>query len=358
MSRIVPIAIFAIVFITIYFGLHLYAVFRIGGFFGIKRSFWLYIIAACLALAFIGTSMLERYFNGPVTKLVYSISASWIGLIFMLVSLLLVYEILSIFITFQPKVMGIILLSLVSLLTLYGIVNAQFIAVKEIQVPVQNLEKELSIVQLSDIHLGTVHKAAYMQKIVGMTNSLEPDMVLITGDLLDVSGKLPRTSIAPLNGLKAKAFFSIGNHEKYAGIDEVMKMMAETKVKVLRNEVVDYKGIQVIGVDNPEKDFQKANPVLGTIKIDKSKPSVLMYHVPFGLDDAVSAGITLQLSGHTHSGQVTPFDLIDSFIYKFIYGLHNYKGMYVYVTSGTGTWGPPMRVGSRSEIVLIRLVKA
>jgi hypothetical protein len=115
-------------------------------------------------------------------------------------------------------------------------------------------------------------------------------------------------------------------------------------------------GLQVVGVDYPEKEGQKDNPVLKDIRIDSTKPSVLLYHTPAGLDDAVEAGIDLQLSGHTHNGQIFPFNYLAKLFYPKIKGLYRIKNMSLYVSPGTGTWGPPMRLGSNNEITLLNLV--
>jgi predicted MPP superfamily phosphohydrolase len=242
-------------------------------------------------------------------------------------------------------------------LAIYGLINASFFSVKEITIPVENLDKEVTIVQLSDIHVGTIHKAEFLRRIVDKVNEMDPDMVLITGDLFDGSGKIMEDTVAPLNDLKAKTFFSTGNHEMYEGLDNVMAILATTNIQVLRNEFVEHSGIQVIGVDNPEQEAQRRNVALKDIKFDNSKPSVLMFHQPNGVDDAVSAGVDLQLSGHTHNGQIVPFNLISRLFYPRVHGLYTISGMSLYVSPGTGTWGPPMRVGSSNEITLIRLVK-
>ncbi|MCX6707718.1 MAG: metallophosphoesterase, partial [Candidatus Woesearchaeota archaeon] len=218
--------------------------------------------------------------------------------------------------------------------------------------------KELRIVQLSDVHLGTIHNKEYLSRIVDKTNKLNPDIVLITGDLFDGGSMLKDDFILPLNGLKAKSFFSMGNHEQYEGIEDVTRILNETNVTILRNEVQKYKGVQIIGIDNPPNEFGGKNDVIQSIKFNKSQPSILMYHPPKSLEEAQQAGVNLQLSGHTHDGQIFPFTLLSMIVYPRVHGLYDYIGTYMYVSPGTGTWGPPLRVGSNSEITLINLVKA
>jgi predicted MPP superfamily phosphohydrolase len=104
------------------------------------------------------------------------------------------------------------------------------------------------------------------------------------------------------------------------------------------------------------RDGEKGNPMVGTLPIDRTRPSILMFHVPVGIEDAVKAGIHLQLSGHTHNGQLFPFTLFAKMLYGHVRGLYTINGMRLYVSPGTGTWGPPMRIGSSNEITLIHLV--
>jgi predicted MPP superfamily phosphohydrolase len=114
--------------------------------------------------------------------------------------------------------------------------------------------------------------------------------------------------------------------------------------------------MQIVGIDNPGDRFGGGNDVVGKLKINKTKPTILMYHPPLGLEDANKAGVNLQISGHTHNGQIIPFNLVSKIFYPRVNGLYKYKGTYLYTSPGTGTWGPPMRLGSINEITLVRLV--
>ena len=357
MNRILQFALFFLVFFGVYLGMHAYIFFRMSTLLAIKRSIWFYAVLIFMALGFPLISIIERTIDGKIANFFYTLSATWLGAAFYFVCVLALYEIARLVFKIKPMVAGIAILAIVTLIVVYGIINAFFINVKEITVPIPNLDKELTVVQLSDIHIGTIHNSEYVTRIAEKVNALKPDMVLITGDLVDGSGKIDAHSVAPLNKIKAKTFFTTGNHEVYEGIDEMLKLLATTNVTVLRNKVVTYKGIQIIGIDYPASEFGKNNTIISDMKFDKSKPSVLMYHPPSGLEDANAAGVNLQLSGHTHRGQIIPFNLATHLVFKRTYGLYDYNGTYLYVSPGTGTWGPPMRIGSQSEITLIRLVK-
>lgn len=357
MNRVLSFIIFFSIFFSIYLAMHYYVFWRMSILLNISRNVWFYAAVVALALSFPVTSLIERFLDGPVCRLFYTLAATWLGALFLMLCLLAVYEVLRPFVKLSSPAVGIAVISITLILVVYGILNASILKVHEIELPVPDIKDEVSIVQLSDIHLGTIHDAHYLRRIVDEVNGLDPDMVLITGDLVDGSGRLDDNSLAPFKDMKAKMYFATGNHETYEGLDIMMSLLNKTKINVLRNEVAHYKGIQIVGLDNPGEGIRDQNLSLKHMKIDKDVPAVLMYHPPLGFADAVNAGIDLQLSGHTHRGQIMPFNIFTRMFYKHTYGLYEKDGAYLYVSSGTGTWGPPMRIGSNSEIVLLHLKK-
>jgi len=302
-------------------------------------------------------TVLSRYYSNIFVKTLYFTGATVLGFVFLMFFSAVIFDIIRLFAKTNPQIFGIILFAIVCLLTIYGLINASFINTKTIMIPLKGLEKELTVVQISDVHLGVIHSKNFLDRLVAKINGINPDLVLITGDLFDGGEKITEDSISLLNKINAETFFTIGNHEIYDDVNYVTKILGSTKVRVLRNEVVEYKGIQIVGIDNPEKEFSSKNDFLCNMVADKNKPSILMYHVPSGMECAKNAGISLQLSGHTHNGQVFPFTFFSWIAYPYVNGLYNYKGMYLYVSPGTGTWGPPMRIGSSNEITVIKLVK-
>jgi hypothetical protein len=273
------------------------------------------------------------------------------GIGLLLVSLLAVFEIVNLFIKMSPRICGITILVLAGALTIYSMVNAQLLRTTRIEI---DAPVNAKIVQLSDIHLGSV-SAAFLSKIVTKTNSLNPDMVVITGDLVDAYEYIS-DGLKVLNQIEAPVYFVTGNHERYAGLNKVMGLLKSTKVIPLRNETVFVKGIQLIGIDDGHDGSYVANR-LKTIEIDESAFSILMYHRPDGLQSAADKGIDLVLSGHTHKGQIFPFNFVVRIFYKNLYGLFKNENTSMYVSCGTGTWGPRMRLGSKSEIVVIHLAQ-
>lgn len=357
MNKIIGYAIFISIFLIIYLGMHYYVFWRLGYLLSIKQKIWHYIPLLILTVLFPVASIIERSFSNGFIRAFYTISAIWIGMIFFLFFSLVIFEIFNAFIKIPKYEAGIFILIAAGIITFISIITALNISIQTIQIPMENLDKDYKIVQLSDVHIGTVHNSRYLKNIVADVNSIDPDFVVITGDLFDGSGKLVEYNISSLNDINADIFFVTGNHERYIGLDEVFGLLNKTKIKIIRNQVIDYGGIQIVGVDDGENEFTKENPVLKGLEISKSMPSILLFHRPIGLEDANNAGIDLQLSGHTHRGQMFPFTIFVKLFYPKDHGLYKYKDLNLYVSQGTGTWGPPMRFLSRSEITVINLVK-
>ncbi len=216
------------------------------------------------------------------------------------------------------------------------------------------------IVQISDTHFGIVHRKGLMNKIIKEINEIKPAAIVITGDLLDgLDGQFVFLTKA-LNQLQTEKgiYFVTGNHETYAGIKDIFANLANTQVKALRDEVINIEGLKFIGINYPEKE--EKNTVLTVAqslqKDFSGSPNILLYHSPTNIDEFKKLGVNLQLSGHTHVGQLFPFNWLVRLIYKgHGYGLWQSDNYTLYTTSGAGTWGPAMRTNSHSEIVVITL---
>jgi len=242
-------------------------------------------------------------------------------------------------------------LGIALLISAVALFNGHTLVVEEVEL--EGFGTELNIVQLSDIHVGSVRGDGYLKRIVEKVNKLEPDAVVITGDLFDGSAPLHDDMIDPLNDIVAPVYFISGNHEMYEGIDEIRRIISNTKLHDLDDKVVEIKGVQLIGVGFE----QQKNNLNGNIpSFDKDKPAILLHHIPEGVDYAKSTGIDLMLTGHTHNGQIVPFNLLVKMIFSRSEGLYDVDGMKLYVSPGTGTWGPPMRLGSMNEITLLHLI--
>jgi uncharacterized protein len=262
---------------------------------------------------------------------------------------------------------------LAALLTFVGYLNARRRAeVRSIDVPIVDLPEPLhgfSIVQISDIHVGPTIKRDYVDQIVDAVNALSADMIAVTGDLVDGSVTQLTSHTQPLSRLSARhgAFFVTGNHEYYSGATAWVAEVRRLGIAVLMNEhvVLDHEGAVVVvaGVtDYSAHHFdldQRSDPAAAM----DGAPSdagvrLLLAHQPRSAFAAVSAGFDLQLSGHTHGGQFFPWNFFVRMQQPFTAGLHRLGTLWVYISRGTGYWGPPKRLGAPSEITFLRLVPA
>ncbi len=344
--------IFISVFLLIYTAINSYVILRLGGVLGIGRSI-LYLWIALVTLSLPLAVFFERIFPNIFSRIFYTLSTLWLGILLITLFLLLIYEVIRPFYTIPYA--GIIIVIAVTILSIISVINAVGISVKEIEVPVENLEKNLTIVQLSDLHIGTIRNSNFIKKVIEKTSQLDPDIVMITGDMIDASARIHNGMFSDFNKLRAPVYFVTGNHELMEGTDKIYALFNDTKIRVLKNEVVDFDGIQIIGVEySEEKDHLRKE--LEKLKINKTKPAVLMYHSPKGTEHAKKAGIDLQLAGHTHNGQIFPFNFIVKIFFKHTKGLYDLEDMILYVSPGTGTWGPYMRLGSRNEITVLKLI--
>jgi hypothetical protein len=323
--------------------------------FSLSNNLYFYIIAILLSISYPLAIFIERISPNKVSRAFYAIAATWVGVLFLLFFVILAYIILSLFIHLPKLLSGEIIISLVVILTIYGLINGLFLKVRKITIPIEKLKKELKIVQLTDLHLGTIKNSSFFKKVINITNKLSPDLVVITGDLVDESAPLHKGMIKEINKVKAPIYFVTGNHEIYENVEKVLSIVKETKIRYL-NGVVLFKDIQIIGIDYSEsKDKKEIFNKLQRLNLEK--PSILLYHAPLSLKELNKAKVSIHLAGHTHNGQVFPFNLFARLAFKHISGLHKLNETYQYISSGTGLWGPPMRIGSSNEITLIKLIK-
>ena len=218
------------------------------------------------------------------------------------------------------------------------------------------LEKPFKIVQLTDLHIGSGFTGKWLQKVVDKTNALRPDVVVITGDLIDGSPSVLDKQLQPLKQLKAPLYYVFGNHEYYYGVERWRKEFEALGLNLLENSSIDLGNIVIGGVGIPKADrFNAKNPDLERTfkRADANKIRILLSHYPEVFEKATEHNVLLQMSGHTHGGQLFwPFNLMTKNANKgYLKGMYVKNGRYLYVSHGTGIWGGlPIRLGTHPEI--------
>ena len=224
---------------------------------------------------------------------------------------------------------------------------------------VASAKKWMKVVAVSDLHLGYATDVKMLQRYVTMINNEKPDLILIGGDLVDrsVAPLYEEPFAATLNQLKARygIFMVPGNHDYYANVDSCSQFVRQTSIVMLRDSVVTLRnGFQIVGRD--DRSNSNRLPLETLMKRTKSsRPIFLLDHQPYELRKSGQLGVDLEFCGHTHNGQVWPFNLVEKLIFELPYGYRQYGRTQVYVSSGLSLWGPPMRIGTQSEMLVFNL---
>ena len=263
-------------------------------------------------------------------------------------------------------------LTVTALFTLVGFLVARRPRLVNVDIPIARLPQPLhgfSIAQISDVHVGPTIRRGFVERLVARVNDLEADLIAVTGDLVDGSVEQLAGHTAPLSKLSARhgAFFVTGNHEYYSGERAWTKEIERLGLTVLKNEhvVLQHDGALLIlaGVNDISAHHfdpaQRSDPVAALHGAPAGAGAkILLAHQPSSATAAAKAGFDVQISGHTHGGQFWPWNHFVRYFQPFTAGLHRLKSLWVYVSRGTGYWGPPNRFGVPSEITRIRLVNA
>ena len=324
---------------------------------------------AVLSVIFIVVTILSFRFTNPLVKFFYWIASVWLGIANLLFTgaclawlidlVLRIAAPSTIRLSARPYVAA-SLLAVALAASLYGLVNARKIRKRRITVRLPNLPpcwRGRTALLISDLHLGHINGAAFARRIASVARQLDPSILFIAGDLYDGSRVDPDSQAAPLWELSPPlgTYFVGGNHEAFGGADHYEDALRRAAVRVLHNERVIVDGVHIVGVPYGNSTSPlHLRAFLEGLRLKGGPASILLNHVPNRLPIAEHAGVSLQLSGHTHGGQTFPFSFVTRRAFgRFTHGLHRFGEMQVYTSSGCGTWGPPMRVGTHSEVVLI-----
>jgi predicted MPP superfamily phosphohydrolase len=332
---------------------------------GPSGTLWIKIALGVLSVSFVAASLLAFRFTNPLVRGFYRIAAVWLGFVSFLVlaaaASWIVFGLASlarVSLNFHSLVEALFLIGLV--LGFCGVLNASWTRLTRVTVRLPNLPsfwRGRTAALISDLHLGHVRNGGFLSRMITKISREAPDAVFIAGDFYDGTAIDVEKAAQPLHRLKAPrgVYFVAGNHEQFRDDHRYLNAIAAAGVRVLHNEKVDLDGLQVVGVPYRDAAFrQPFNSVLQQVRIDRDCPSILLTHAPDHPEIAEAAGFSLQLSGHTHLGQFVPFSWMVRRIYgRFAYGLSRIGDMQVFTSSGAGTWGPPLRLGSNPEIVLL-----
>jgi uncharacterized protein len=333
------------------------------------ESAWkLQLAFAILSFWFVGASALAFYVNNIFVRVFYTLAAIWTGLGSFLIWASCVSWIVAgiergTTIPLHAHRVAQALFAAAALATVYGMINAALPRIRRVKVELANLPaswRGRTAALVADTHLGHVRNLGFARRIVRAIQRENPGAVFIAGDMYDgTRADLPRLA-SPWSELKVPhgIYFVDGNHEEFRSNDEYLEAVRSARIRVLNNEKVVVDGLQIVGVHyHATVDAAIFRGVLANAAIDRNTASVLISHAPHRLNIPEQAGISLQVSGHTHGGQFFPYTWITSRIFgKFVHGLHRLGTLQVLTSYGAGTWGPPIRVGTTPEIIVIEFV--
>jgi predicted MPP superfamily phosphohydrolase len=326
---------------------------------------WIGPALGLLSVSFVAASVLAFRYTNPALRAFYKAAAIWLGLLTFLflaaVSSWIIFGVARLAgmdVNFHRTVE--LLFAVATLTGLYGVFNASWTRITRTTVRLANLPEAWrgrTAALISDVHLGHVRNGSFLRRVVAKILQEEPDAVFIAGDLYDGTAIDAGRAAEPLNKLTAPhgVYFVAGNHEQFGDDSKYLRAIAAAGVRVLSSEKVEVDGLQILGVPYRNAAAGKLASALDGMGLDRERASILLVHAPDHPEIAEAAGVSLQLSGHTHLGQFVPWSWMARRIYRqFVYGLSRIGKMQVFTSSGAGTWGPPLRLGSNPEIVMLQ----
>jgi len=327
------------------------------------------VIAFLFASIFLSAYLIHRR-NNFWLRSYYILSCLWVGLfgnLCLTAFLVIVIKLIGPHVGFYLPAAGldVIFFGGALALSVVGVYNALSPIVREYEVPIKNLPAAWdgkTVVQISDVHLGAVYREKFFSRLIDRANALQPAAVFITGDLFDGMEAEFSWLNHPFTRLQAPQgiYYSYGNHDLYLGYNRVKDLLSGNPVSILDNKMAVVDGLQIIGINYSfNHDFDLEEAILQQSGYDPAVASILLFHAPRNIPLAKKVGIDLQLSGHTHDGQMFPYNFLIKLAHQgYGYGLFREGNFSLIVNGGAGTWGPPMRTAARAEIVKIVLRKA
>ena len=323
-----------------------------------------------LGFSFVVASLLGFYFDNLLVTALYRVASVWMGFLnylFLGACLSwLAWWVLQLSrldpnaASHRPLIAW-VFLDLALTVSLFGLLNVRKVRTRQFSVRFGNLPEAWRgrrALVISDLHLGHVNGVGFSKRIAALADRLRPDVIFIPGDFFDGVKTDAKRMAAPFKQLSPPfgIYFSTGNHDEFGDTAGFLAAIKSAGIRVLANEMVMVDGLQILGVPYHDSTFpirMRAN--LEALHIDRTTASILLNHVPNRLPIVEEAGVSLQLSGHTHGGQFAPFTWLTQRVFgKFTHGLHSFGSLQVYTSYGAGTWGPPLRIGTTPEVVLLQ----
>src|SRR5216683_3183681 len=327
-------------------------------------ALWIILVLGFLSVSFVAASLLAFRYTNAALRAFYRVAAVWMGLVsFLFLAAVFSWIIFGVArlarldVNFHRTVESLFGAAVVA--GLYGVFNASWTRITRTTVRLANLPAPWHgrrAALISDVHLGHVRNGGFLRRLVAKILREEPDAIFVAGDLYDGTAIDARRAAEPLSELVAPhgVYFVAGNHEQFGDDSKYLHAIAATGVRVLSNEKVEADGLQIVGVPYRNAHDGHFASVLRSIRLDRDRASILLTHAPDHPEIAEAAGVSLQLSGHTNLGQFIPWSWMARRIYRqFAYGLSRIGKMQVFTSRGAGTWGPPLRLGSNPEIVVL-----
>ena len=325
-----------------------------------------------LGCSFVVGALLSFFFAGLLVTAIYRVAAYWLGffnyLFFGACLAWLVWGLLNFShhdgngMHARPAIAW-VCLGLAIGVSVFGIVNARLVRVRRIAVELPKLPaawRGRTALLASDLHLGHINGIRFSRRMAALMTRLKPDVIFLAGDFFDGTKVDPELLASPLKGVVPPfgVFFATGNHDEFGDTPRYLAALKGAGVRVLANDKAVVEGLQILGVPYHDTTYpMRMRAALEAMQIDRGTASILINHVPNRLPIVEQAGVSLQLSGHTHGGQFAPFTWLTRRVFgKFTYGLNSFGELQVYTSYGAGTWVPPMRVGTRAEVVVLTFV--
>jgi predicted MPP superfamily phosphohydrolase len=332
---------------------------------GTPAAPWFKVVLGLLSVSFVVASLLAYRHTNAAIRAFYRVAAVWVGMLSFLVFAMIsswtifgVARLAGLNVNFHHIVQWLFGAAVVAGLS--GVINASLTRITRATVKLPNLPaawRGRRAALISDLHLGHVRNGSFLRRMVAKILREKPDAIFIAGDLYDGTAIDAGRAAEPLSRLTAPhgVYFVAGNHEQFADDSKYLRAVEAAGVRVLTKDKVEADGLQIVGVSyrNATQHGHLASALDG-VELDRDRASILLTHAPDYPEVAEAAGVSLQLSGHTHLGQFLPWTWIARRVYRqFVYGLSRIGKMQIFTSSGAGTWGPPLRLGSNPEIVML-----